>query len=160
MRQSGSGIAWQGFSQVRLSHLTCHPASVTLSSQFNFDASCPVCWPDGINAPRRPCTPSGLADRSLSSPRAWTIVLSEAHHPRNTARRTGRSVNAYALRQPDYLARGIGGMVRIVLAVETASDSRSWSSQPCAGGVRCGHRSSLGPATAQPPGSRLSLEVP
>src|ERR1700735_4168742 len=35
MRQSGSGIAWQGFSQVRLSHLTCHPASVTLSSQFN-----------------------------------------------------------------------------------------------------------------------------
>jgi hypothetical protein len=27
MRQSGSGIAWQGFSQVRLSHLTCHPAS-------------------------------------------------------------------------------------------------------------------------------------
>ena len=35
-------------------------------------------------------------------------MLSEAHHPRDTARRTGRSVNAYALRQPDYLARGIG----------------------------------------------------
>src|ERR1700733_7353683 len=77
---------------------------------IQFDASCPLCWPDGINAPGRPCTPSGLADRSLSSPRAWTIVLSEAHHPRDTARRTGRSVNAYALRQPDYLARGIGGM--------------------------------------------------
>jgi hypothetical protein len=35
MRQGGSGIAWQGFSQVRLSHLTCHPDSATLSSQFN-----------------------------------------------------------------------------------------------------------------------------
>jgi hypothetical protein len=69
------------------------------------------CWvlhQQKINAPRRPCTPSGLADRSLSSPRTWTIALSEAHHPRDTARRTGRSVDAYALRQPDYLARGFG----------------------------------------------------
>jgi Protein of unknown function (DUF1524) len=54
-------------------------------------------------------------------------------------------------------------MERSVLAVETASDGRLWCSQPCTGGVRCGHRSSLGPSTApasQPPGFRLSLEVP
>jgi hypothetical protein len=53
----------------------------------------------------------------------------------------------------------IGGMERAVLVVESASDGRLRCSQPCAGGVRCGHRSLLGPA-AQPPGSRLSLEVP
>src|ERR1700722_11258214 len=111
MRQSGSGIAWQGFSQVRLSHLTCHPASVTLSSQFNLMRHVRSA---GLMAsmhredparqavlPTAPFPARGLDDRAIRSAPPW-----------DTARRTGRSVNAYALRQPDYLARGMGDLAR------------------------------------------------
>jgi hypothetical protein len=73
--------------------------------------------------------------------------------------RIGSSARATRAGRVGSEARRFGGMERSVLAVEIASEGRLWSSQRCAGGVRCGHRSLLGPATAQPPGSRLSLEV-
>ena len=64
-------------------------------------------------------------------------------------------------RLADLRAHRIGGMGRPCPWVEDrAALTDCGVASSLAGGVRCGHRSPLGPATAQPSGSRLSLEVP
>jgi hypothetical protein len=108
MRQSGSGIAWQGFSQVRMSHLTCHPASVTLSSQFNFMRHVRSAGLMASMHREDPARQAVLPTAPFPARGPGRSCYPKRTTPRDTARRTGRSVNAYALRQPDYLARGIG----------------------------------------------------
>src|ERR1700733_11154738 len=120
MRQSGSGIAWQGISQVRLSHLTCHPASVTLSSQFNLMRHVRSAGLMASMHREDPARQAVLPTAPFPARGPGRSCYPKRTTPGDTACRTGRSVNAYALRQPDYLARGIG--VRCVAQGDCQSD--------------------------------------
>jgi hypothetical protein len=122
MRQSGSGIAWQGFSQVRLSRLTCHPASVALSSQFNLMRH--------VRSERLPCRV--LGDKCPSVPREHysgrqiTTLCSRAARRPAAARPTPESAGARLDRAEDGGSPTDRGVARLRCRSHVASIVRRW----------------------------------
>jgi len=114
----------------------------------------PACWPRDLI---RACPPPGAAPPCL-------VRTQQPGPKRQSPDQTKRTCHARHHRKT-----ALGSPLTTVGA-SVWSTFRSWSRRSVSYGswpssssetvIRCGHRSSLGPAAARPPGSRLSPEVP